>query len=82
MEKALQAVVTSIEGNGKRKYAVTRLRESPPTDSKLLKSSTVTFSLSEWKGEQEPVNGQLVLLADIVKFVKGWRARSAGPMRA
>jgi hypothetical protein len=42
----------------------------------------VTFSLSEWSGEHKPKPGQLVLLGDIERFTKGWRARQAIPVRA
>jgi hypothetical protein len=78
----IEAVVTSVEGNQGRRYAVTRLKDSPSPDSILSKSATVTFSLSEWKSERDPVPGQLVFLGDIEQFSKGWRARSAKPVRA
>ncbi|MDE2188633.1 MAG: hypothetical protein KGJ35_02815 [Patescibacteria group bacterium] len=78
----LEAVVTSVDGRKGREYVVARLTTSLPRPANLPAEATVTFSLSEWSGEHPPKNGQLVILEDIEKFAKGWRARSAKPIRA
>jgi hypothetical protein len=78
----LKAVVTSVEGPKGREYVVCKLTSTPPPKSQLPKEATVTFSLSEWSSEHAPKRRQFVLLGDIEEFQKGWRARSAEPVRA
>lgn len=43
--------------------------------------TAVTFQLSDWGGKYPPRNGQVILLTGIEKFVKGWRARHARPVK-
>ena len=77
-EEEVEAVVSAIKGEEGNRFAVAY----PTQDSALIsKKTTITFSLSEWKGNREPRRGQIVLLADIEKFAKGWRARRARPIR-
>ena len=78
----LEAVVTLVDGRKGREYVVTKLQSSPPLKSDLPSEATVTFSLSVWESKHAPEAGQLVLLGDIEKFAKGWRARTAKPIRA
>ncbi|MBU6427300.1 hypothetical protein KGQ27_03670 [Patescibacteria group bacterium] len=84
MKKAptMEAVVTSVTGRKGNEYVVTKLTPSSPRLASLPAEATVTFSLSEWDGKHAPRPGQLVCLADIERFTKGWRARSASPVRA
>ena len=78
----LEAVVTSVTGRKGNEYVVTRLTPSSARPSGMSDQATVTFSLSVWKGEHMPENGQLVRLGDIEKFARGWRARIAKPIQA
>jgi hypothetical protein len=72
----VEAVVSGVKGRKGNRYAVTF-----PSDKTLFeKGATVTFSLSQWKGEGDPQDGQLVKLSQIVRFSKGWRANSARPI--
>lgn len=77
---AIEGVVTSVNGVGRKKYVVTRITTS--SEPKLPVDTTVTFSMSEYEGDHEPKNGQLVHLYDVVKFTKGWRARLVTPICA
>jgi len=74
----VEAVVSAIKGDGANRFAV-----AYPTQDSALKSkrTTITFSLSEWEGGREPRRGQVVFLAEIERFAKGWRARRARPVR-
>ncbi len=77
----VEAVVTSVIGGGERAYAVTRLK-APFSESGLPVNTTVTFSISAYQDDHAPSKGQMVYLMGIEKFAKGWRARSAQPIRA
>ncbi len=79
---SIEAVVISVEGRKGNEYVITKLTTSASRPASIPTSATVTFSLSEWSGEHKPKSGQLVLLGDIEKFTKGWRARQAMPVRA
>ena len=77
-ENEVEAVVSAIKGVGDNRYVVAY----PSQDGKLVPSgTTITFSMSEWKDRFEPRRGQVVLLGDVEKFAKGWRARRARPIR-
>jgi len=80
--KQFQAVVTDLKGTGEKSYVVTRLHTTPSPGSLLDSNSVVTFSLSVWQGDSRPKRGQVVLLDDVEKFARGWRAQSASPIRA
>ena len=67
----LEATVTAVKGSGSRRYAVTRVHPE---------ELSVTFSLSDWKGDREPAPGQRVFLRGVQLFVKGFRAASAEPI--
>lgn len=74
----VKAVILRIENikGGVTRFAVTR-----PADTALFQEgSTVTFTLSAWDGKHEPLKGQVVMLSDIEKFERGWRARKAVPI--
>jgi len=81
LNSKVEAVVKSVEGRGTKEYVVTQIT-TVPKGSRLGTDTTVTFSMSEYKGKHAPKKGQVVLLADIEWFAKGWRARSAEPVRA
>ena len=73
----VEAVVSDIKGPKSNRFAVTY-----PSDSALLpQGATITFSLSEWKGGGLPKKGQVVILTEVEKFAKGWRAQGARPVR-
>jgi hypothetical protein len=78
-EKAegIRAVVGDVCGRGKNRYVV-----AYPEEGGILlpEGATITFSLSDWEGKHEPLNGQVVLLQDVQQFKKGWRARCAKPI--
>lgn len=75
----LEGTVGAVEGRGKRRYVVVNVR-----DEEWLKSrpSTVTFTLTDWKGTRLPRHGQVVIMTGLEKFDKGWRAQSAEPVPA
>lgn len=78
----VEAVVMSVNGLGRNKYVVSKITSVLPPKSALPTEATVTFSISEYEGDHVPRPGQIVLLSDIEKFAKGWRARSVKPVRA
>jgi hypothetical protein len=78
----MEAVVTSVDGRQGKEFVMTKLTRSSSRTTKLPLEAAVTFSLSEWQSKHPPKKGQLVLLGDIEKFEKGWRARLARPVRA
>lgn len=74
----VEAVVSAVKGEGNDRFAVAY----PTHDSSLISAgTTITFSLSEWEGGHEPRRGQVVILTEVEKFAKGWRARRARPIR-
>ena len=74
----VEAVVSAVKGTEGNRFAVAY----PSRDGQFVPSgTTITFSLSEWEGEREPRRGQVVLLGDVEKFAKGWRARRARPVQ-
>ena len=75
--KEVEAVVSDIRGPKSSRFAVTY----PSDDTLLSKGATITFSLSKWGGDGLPEKGQVVILTDVTKFAKGWRAGSARPVR-
>lgn len=76
-EEGLQAEITDIIRE-KRPYAVAR----PVSRSGRRSRTSITFSLDLWKGRTPPEVGQVVVLGDIVKHRRGWRARVARPVIA
>lgn len=78
----VEAVVMSVNGQGRKRYVVSKITLNPSPKSALPAETIVTFTLSEYGGDHVPRPGQIVLLCDIEKFSKGWRARSAKPIRA
>jgi len=66
----------ALKGTGDKRYVITTPDEE--VDG-LDKRSTITFSFDDWEGSKEPLPNQTVLLSDIVRFKKGWRARTAKP---
>lgn len=72
----IKAVVSELKGEKGNRFAV-----AYPFDKALFPNgTTITFSLDEWEGERLPRSGQVVILANLEQFVKGWRARSARPV--
>lgn len=74
----VEAVVGAVKGEGDDRFAVAYPTQNNPL---IPKRTVITFSLSEWESKREPRCGQLVLLAEIERFAKGWRARRARPVR-
>lgn len=74
----IRAEVTRVCGEGRNRYAVTRLRE--PIRAEGGQVNTVTFSLQVWQGGAEPRPGQLVHLSEVSQFARGWRAQRAEPV--
>jgi len=79
-EGGIRAVIDSICGSGKKRYAVTRLRD-PSKIKNLKRGESITFSLQAWQGRAEPQPGQVVILHEVQEFSRGWRAASAEPVR-
>ncbi len=76
LEIEVEAIVNSIEGKGSRRFVVVY-----PTNTLLLPpGDTITFSLSIWEGRDDPRKDQMVMLANVAKFAKGWRAQKARPI--
>ena len=78
-EDEIEASVMDICGEGKNRFAVTY--PTRPANG-FLTTTSITLSFSEWRGDMEPLKGQIVLLSNIQRFVKGWRARVARPIVA
>lgn len=73
----IRAIVSNVLGHGRDRYAVTHPEKEL---SSLSKGETITFSLMDWDGSKEPLKGQIVVLSEIEKFARGWRARQARPV--
>lgn len=76
-EPEYRAIVGAVRGIGDRRYAVSYLEENVGT---VFKDTDVTFSLDVWEGDDDPQQGQVVLLARVERFVHGWRAGRARPI--
>ncbi|HYD93069.1 MAG TPA: hypothetical protein VEB18_01255 [Candidatus Paceibacterota bacterium] len=72
------ASVVAIVG-GERPFAVT-YPSKRSVGGKLREHTSITFSLSSWRGKDRPQCGQMVVLEDILLFKRGWRARVAYPI--
>ncbi|MGE5298110.1 MAG: hypothetical protein ACM3KM_03030 [Acidobacteriaceae bacterium] len=46
------------------------------------KGTSITFALTYWAGKMDPIKGQVVVVSNIQKFAKGWRAFGARPVMA
>ena len=65
--------VTSLEEGPKGLYAITSTSQA---------RGSVTFSLADaWDEDAPPEKGQRVVLEDLVRKGKGWRAKKARPLR-
>ena len=72
----IEATVGEVAGKGRYRFVVTY-----PTNASLIaKDEAITFSMSAWSGDFEPVKGQIVMLSNVERFVKGWRAKNARPV--
>lgn len=72
------AVVRNVCEEGGKRYAVTNpLKSVPP----LSTDTSITFSLADWRGDQDPRKQQVVKLANVSRFRRGWRALVAEPSR-
>jgi len=76
-QEGTQAVVGKVE-LGKDEFVVAYTHEN----GALPKGTCVTFSIKDWMDEDPPLKGQIVLLVNIQKFIKGWRARKAYAVKA
>jgi len=72
----IRATVGKIRGEGTNRFIVTYPQQEL-TDPPIKTDETITFSLANWKGTNEPQKGQVVVLFDVQLFAKGWRAMSA-----
>lgn len=75
----IEVSVMDICGKGRTRFAVTYPIQAV---NGFSTTTSITFSLSEWKEDIEPIKGQILLLSNIQQFAKGWRARVARPKRA
>jgi hypothetical protein len=41
---------------------------------------SITFSLNDWRGIEEPQASQIVTLVNVMLYDRGWRAREAFPI--
>ncbi|RJQ37496.1 hypothetical protein C4552_00450 [Candidatus Parcubacteria bacterium] len=73
---SLRAIVLNIRGSGDKRFAVA-YAETP--EAPFTNSTSITFSLSDWTGTTDPRKGEVVELAEIREFAKGWRALLARP---
>lgn len=73
----IEASVMAIYGKEDNRFAVTYPLQ--PVNG-FSTTTSITFSLNVWKGDIVPIKGQIVLLSNVQKFVKGWRARTARPI--
>lgn len=46
----------------------------------LTTNDSVTFSLADWRGTEEPQCQQVIMLVNPMLYVRGWRAREAYPI--
>ncbi len=74
-DSLLEATVGEIRSSSNGRYAVTFTK----IDGVLPKGTAVTFSIEYWKGSADVRKGQVVLLGNLQKFAKGWRAFEARP---
>lgn len=78
-DTAIRAIVGLVRGEGDRRFAVTYL-DPGTVHPEIGKGESITFSLTDWKGDTEPRKEQVVLLEGVQLFAKGWRAVSARPI--
>lgn len=76
---AIRAVIGKVRDSGEQRFAIAYL-EKGATLPGIGEGESITFSLSDWQGEQEPRKEQVVLLEGVQLFAKGWRAISARPI--
>ncbi len=46
----------------------------------LTQGDSITFRLRDWQGTEEPQHSQVVMLANTMLYINGWRAREAYPI--
>lgn len=46
----------------------------------LTTEDSITFSLCDWRGIEEPQVPQIVMLYNVMLYDRGWRAREAFPV--
>lgn len=73
----IEAIVGSVLGSGSRRFAVTYPRAA---QSGVTENTSITFSLADWNGIGEPRKGQVVILEEVQRFARGWRALRARPI--
>jgi len=76
---AIRAIVGKVRGDGKFRFVIAYL-EKGVTLPGIGEGESITFSLSDWQGDQEPRKEQVVLLEGVQLFQKGWRATLARPI--
>ncbi len=74
----IEAIVGLVSGKPGNRYAVAYPSEE---NDAVIPDKSITFSLSDWGGENEPKRGQVVRLSGIERFAKGWRASHAEPVK-
>ena len=69
----VEVTVGEIVGSGEGQYVFTY----PTKNDVLPKGTSITLSTKNWKGSMELQKGQVILLKNIQKFAKGFRAFEA-----
>lgn len=78
-DTTIRAIVGKVRDAGEQRFVVAYL-EKGVTLPGIANGESITFSLCDWQGAQEPRKEQVVLLQGVQLFQKGWRATSARPI--
>ena len=76
---SIRATVGKVRGEGDRRFAVAYL-EPGTTHPRIQSGESITFSLTDWRGDVDPRKGQVVMLESVQRFAHGWRALCARPI--
>ncbi len=70
----IKAAVSAVFKKKGKRYALAYFKEGKYSET------DVTFDLEGWQGTSEPKVGQMVELAKVQLFIRGWRASLARPI--
>ncbi|MBI4132246.1 MAG: hypothetical protein HY474_01295 [Candidatus Sungbacteria bacterium] len=73
----IEAVVSAVYRETGQRFAVSFPRRPYPG---IREGASITFSLNDWYGGEDPRKGQVVRLRRVQQFAKGWRALEARPV--